>query len=67
MFSASKLASFKIDAASLEFFYKIRNIAFFYDFSDSKPATIPIIPEITIVIMSMFVKIYIKAYIKLSE
>jgi hypothetical protein len=59
MFSASKLASFKIDAASLEFFIRLE-ILLFYDFSDSKPATIPIIPEITIVIMSMFVKIIYK-------
>jgi hypothetical protein len=28
MFSASKLASFKIDAASFRVLYKIRNIAF---------------------------------------
>jgi hypothetical protein len=32
-------------------------------FAIPKPAAIPIIAEITIVNMSMFVKIYIKAYI----
>jgi hypothetical protein len=58
MFSASKLASLKLMQLLLEFFIRLE-ILLFYDFSDSKPATIPIIPEITIVIMSMFVKIYI--------
>jgi hypothetical protein len=48
MFSASKLASFKIDAAS--FFRVLYKIVFFsMILAIPKPATIPIIPEITIV------------------
>jgi hypothetical protein len=57
MFSASRLASLKWNEASFCILIKLE-ILFFYDFAIPKPAAIPIIAEITIVNMSMFVKIY---------
>jgi hypothetical protein len=56
MFSASRLASLKWMKL---FCILIKlEILLFYDFAIPKPAAIPIIAEITIVNMSMFVKIY---------
>ena len=67
MFSASKLASFNIEAASfLALLMRLETLFFSSTLATENPPAIPAIPEISIVKMSMFnLLIYIKkAYIR---
>ena len=60
MFSASRLASFKMEAASFfAFLIKLEMLLFSIILANPKPPAIPTIPEIIIVKMSIVVKIYI--------